>query len=73
MSHIRKRLSKPLEATAVEYTSSLSFDRRLYYHDITGSIAHATMLAKQDIISPEEAEAIKKGLLSIMKEIEKGV
>jgi len=72
MSHIRKRLSKPLDASVIKYTSSLPFDRRLYRHDINGSIAHAKMLAKQGIISPEEAEVIKKGLLSIAQEIEDG-
>ncbi len=72
MSHIRKRFSKPPDEKVVKYTSSLPFDHRLYRHDINGSIAHAKMLAKQGIISPEEAETINKGLLVIAKEIEEG-
>jgi len=72
MNHIRNRFSKPPDELVVKYTSSLPFDNRLYNHDINGSIAHAKMLAKQGIISPEEAEAIKKGLLAIAQEIEDG-
>ncbi len=72
MSHIRKRFNKPLDEAVVSYTSSLPFDRRLYRHDIAGSITHAQMLAKQGIISQEEAEAIEKGLVSIREEIEQG-
>ena len=70
MSHIRSRFSKPPDESLVSYTSSLSFDRRLYRHDIQGSLAHASMLAKQGIISQQEAEAIKQGLTAIAREIE---
>jgi argininosuccinate lyase len=56
----------------IDYTSSLPFDRRLYRHDINGSIAHAKMLAKQGIISVEDADAICRGLETIATEIEKG-
>ena len=72
MSHIRGRFNKPLDEAAVRYTSSLPFDRRLYPYDISGSIAHAKMLAKQGIISPEEAKAIQKGLNTVLQEIEQG-
>ena len=57
---------------ARNYATSLPFDRRLYRQDIEGSIAHARMLAKQEIITAGEAEAIVKGLNSIRKEIERG-
>jgi argininosuccinate lyase len=57
---------------ARNYATSLPFDRRLYRQDIEGSIAHARMLAKQEIIAAGEAEAIVKGLNSIRKEIERG-
>ncbi len=70
MSHIRSRLNKPPDETVIDYTSSLPFDRRLYRYDISGSIAHARMLAKQGIISPEEARTIQKGLETIAREIE---
>ena len=52
------------------YTVSLSYDRRLYRQDVAGSIAHARMLEKQGIISPEEAELIVEGLVSIRQHIE---
>ena len=54
------------------FTESISFDKRLWKHDIRGSIAHAKMLAKQGIISGKEAGAIVKGLLEIAEEIEAG-
>lgn len=54
------------------FTESISFDRRLWKHDIRGSIAHAKMLAKQRIIPAQDAEAIVKGLLEIAAEIESG-
>ena len=72
MSHIRGRLGKAADKLVTEYTASIPFDWRLYRHDIAGSIAHARMLAKQGIISQEEAEIINKGLVSIRKEIEQG-
>ena len=54
------------------FTESISFDKRLWRHDIRGSIAHAKMLAKQGIITAREAAAIEKGLLEIAAEIEAG-
>ena len=72
MSHIRGRFDKAVDKVVAEYTASIPFDWRLYRHDITGSIAHARMLAKQVIISQGEAEIIIKGLASIGEEIEQG-
>ena len=60
------------EKAVEEFTSSLHFDRRLYRHDIRGSIAHARMLARQGILSGEDAEAIILGLAEIQGEIEEG-
>ena len=54
------------------YTVSIHYDRRLYREDIRGSIAHALMLARQGIITDQEAEAIRRGLLDIQQEIEAG-
>ena len=54
------------------FTESISFDKRLWKHDIRGSIAHAKMLSKQGIIPAKDAEAIVKGLLEISAEIESG-
>jgi len=72
MSHIRGRFHKAADKSVIEYTTSIPFDWRLYRYDIAGSIAHAKMLAKQGIISQEEAEIINKGLASIREEIEQG-
>ncbi len=55
------------------FSESISFDSRLYRHDIRGSIAHATMLAKQRIISTEECDAITRTLNEIEIEIDKGL
>ncbi len=72
MSHIRGRFHKKAGKLVTEYTVSISFDWRLYQHDIAGSTAHARMLAKQGIISQKEAEIITGGLASIREEIEQG-
>jgi len=72
MSHIRSRFQKAADKKVAEYTSSLPFDWRLYKHDISGSIAHAKMLAKQGIIARTEADVIIKGLEAIAAEIEQG-
>ena len=48
-------------------------DRKLYREDIEGSLAHAAALARQGIISPPNAGKIRKGLLEIRKELEKGI
>ncbi len=54
------------------YTASLSLDRRLFRHDIRGSIAHANMLAKVKLISRREAAQIGEGLRRIEREIKTG-
>ena len=57
---------------AQDYLASIPVDRRLYRHDIQGSIAHARMLARQKIIAARDARAIIAGLNSIGDEIERG-
>jgi len=47
MSHIRGRFGKEADRSAIDYSVSVSFDKRLYRYDIAGSIAHVRMLAKQ--------------------------
>ena len=54
------------------FTASLPFDRRLYRHDILGSIAHARMLARVGLLTSSEATAIAAGLKAIEHEIERG-
>lgn len=57
---------------AEQFSASIDFDKRLYRHDIEGSMAHARMLAKQGIIKPEEANQIIEALSKILRKIEKG-
>ena len=54
------------------YTVSIEYDKRLYRQDIAGSIAHARMLARQEIIAAGEVDAIILGLEEIAREIESG-
>ncbi|MCH8046481.1 MAG: argininosuccinate lyase [Planctomycetes bacterium] len=54
------------------FTESVSFDRRLYSHDIEGSVAHAQMLAKVGLLTDEECRQIEQGLTEIRHEIEQG-
>jgi argininosuccinate lyase len=54
------------------FTESISFDHRLYAHDIAGSIAHAQMLAAVGLISADECRKIEAALLDIRREIEEG-
>ena len=60
------------EYTSLDYTASLHYDWRLYREDISGSQAHARMLARQGIISADEANGICAGLDAIRQEIEDG-
>ncbi|MCL2096258.1 MAG: argininosuccinate lyase [Oscillospiraceae bacterium] len=62
-----------LNEAADRFNSSLVFDKRLYKQDITGSIAHAEMLKKQNIISDTEADKITESLKEILTDIESGV
>lgn len=55
-----------------DFNSSLSFDKRLYKEDITGSIAHVTMLSKCNILTEEEGKIIVDGLKSILEDVESG-
>src|SRR5436853_7647878 len=66
------RFRKPLAPSAVRFSESVSFDHRLYRHDIAGSIAHAAALAQANIISDAERKKIEAGLREIQKEIESG-
>ena len=59
-------------ADVAEFTESISFDWRLWEHDILGSIAHATMLEKVGILTKKEMDAIIAGLRQIAEEIASG-
>jgi argininosuccinate lyase len=64
------RFSQSSSDVMLEINSSIDFDKNLYKHDILGSIAHAKMLAKQEIITLEESQKIISGLEQIENEIE---
>ncbi len=66
------RFTKEEDQAVRAFDASLPFDRRLYRHDIEGSIAHVTMLAKQGIVSAEDRDAIIAGLKGILADIESG-
>ncbi|MCF8054904.1 MAG: argininosuccinate lyase, partial [Deltaproteobacteria bacterium] len=66
------RFEEATDRKVEEFTTSLPFDKRLYSHDIDGSIAHVKMLAKQNIIKKTEAVAIVKELDKIREEIAAG-
>src|SRR3954447_3040400 len=59
-------------ADVAQFTESISFDWRLWRHDIVGSIAHATMLQKIGILTKAEQKAIVQGLETIGQEIADG-
>ncbi len=66
------RFQQATDAQVRAYTESISFDWRLYRHDIEGSIAHAYALQAAGLITPEELAAIEGGLRQIASEIERG-
>ncbi|HJX97407.1 MAG TPA: argininosuccinate lyase [Chthoniobacterales bacterium] len=66
------RFRKSLARSAARFSESVSFDRRLYRHDIAGSVAHAAELARAGIISPAEQKKIQLALREIEKEIASG-
>jgi argininosuccinate lyase len=66
------RFSKKTDLLTDDFNSSISFDQRLYKQDITGSIAHARMLGKQNIIDLKESEQIIEALEAILLDIEAG-
>ncbi len=66
------RFQKPTSDLVQAYGESVSFDWRLYAHDIRGSVAHAKGLEKAGIITADERSAIERGLKEIQHEIEQG-
>ncbi|NWO04992.1 MAG: argininosuccinate lyase [Alteromonadaceae bacterium] len=66
------RFSEPTDAFVERFTASVGFDQRLYHHDITGSIAHATMLAKVGVLTDDERDQIIEGLKGVKADIEAG-
>ncbi|MBQ6380020.1 MAG: argininosuccinate lyase [Clostridia bacterium] len=66
------RFQKPLNEIADAFNASIGFDSRMYQQDITGSMVHAAMLAKQGIISQSEQESIVSTLADILAELDSG-
>ncbi len=66
------RFEKALDKLADDFNSSIHFDKKLYKHDILGSMKHATMLSAVGILTAEELSKILDGLSSILSDIESG-
>jgi argininosuccinate lyase len=66
------RFAEATDAFVEQFSASVRFDRRLYRHDIAGSIAHARMLAHCGVLSRDDEAAIVRGLEDIQLEIERG-
>ncbi|WP_394790159.1 lyase family protein, partial [Rhodoferax sp.] len=64
--------SEPMSDLVKRYTSSVFFDKRLWQADIAGSLAHAEMLAAQNIIAAQDYADIQRGLAQISGDIESG-
>ena len=66
------RFAKETDDLVNDFNASIQFDQRLYKEDITGSMAHAAMLAAQGIISQADKDAILTGLQGILEDVEAG-
>ena len=66
------RFQKSTDKKVDDFNSSIRFDGRMYKQDITGSVAHATMLGRQGIIPQNDAELIVKTLHELLEDIENG-
>ncbi len=66
------RFKKEVDSKVNDFNSSISFDGRMYRHDIMGSIAHAAMLGKTGVIDPAESEKIIAGLEGILADLDSG-
>jgi len=66
------RFGERTDRRVEEFTESISLDRRLFEHDVRGSIAHAEMLAHVGLIAPDECRQIVRGLSEIRAEIAAG-
>ena len=66
------RFSKEVDEKVNDFNSSISFDARMYRHDIRGSMAHAQVLGEQGIIEKHESEKIIEGLKGILADLDSG-
>ena len=66
------RFTEPTDAFVEAFTASVGFDQRMYKQDIMGSIAHAKMLTRVEVLTQKECDAIVRGLQDIESDIEQG-
>ena len=66
------RFSEPVSELVKRYTASVAFDQRMALQDIRGSLAHASMLARQGIVTAQDLADIERGMAQIRGEIERG-
>ena len=66
------RFSSGASSLLDEFNASIGYDQKLYNEDIEGSLAHASMLHKQNILNDDELKSIQDGLAQVKKEIESG-
>ena len=66
------RFPKQTDQLVFDFNASITFDKRLFHEDVTGSIVHATMLAKQGILTEEERKSIVEGLTGILEDVDDG-
>ena len=66
------RFQKETDTLVRKFNDSLSFDKRLFFSDVEGSLAHSKMLSKQGIISEEDGKKIEEGLISIRDDVKSG-
>ncbi len=66
------RFTKQTDQLVFDFNASITFDKRLFHEDVTGSIVHATMLAKQGILTEEERKSIVEGLTGILEDVDAG-
>jgi argininosuccinate lyase len=62
------RFSEPMSDLVKRYTASVNFDQRMWRQDIRASLAHATMLARQGIISAGDLADIERGMAQVVRE-----
>ena len=71
-NHWSGRFQSAIDPLALDFTQSVAFDKKLYYYDILGSMAHARALQRARLLSPVEAKKIRQALAKIAQEIGAG-
>lgn len=66
------RFAQKIDPLALDFTQSVSFDKKLYYYDVLGSLAHAKMLHRIGLLTKGEWEKIRRGLQSIVRDLQSG-